>query len=106
MKARHISSAEETITDLGLSESASSLAAPNSVLMVVRSGILKHTIPVALNSVPVALNQDIKAITFDPARVWPNYFVYFVEGHNDALLLAWGKQGATVESIGAVAQMR
>ena len=34
----------------------------NSILIVVRSGVLKHTIPVALNRLPVAINQDMKAL--------------------------------------------
>ena len=32
-----------------------------SVLVVVRSGILARTLPVALNSVPVTINQDMRA---------------------------------------------
>jgi type I restriction enzyme S subunit len=66
---------------------------------VVRSGILKHTIPVAINRVPVALNQDMKAITFENSRCLPRFFQRWVQGLNDQLLLAWSKQGATVESI-------
>lgn len=99
MKSRLVCAAEENITEAGLFESATSLAETGSVLMVVRSGILKHTIPVALNTAPVAINQDLKAITFDPQTMLASYFAYFVEGYNDALLLVWGKQGATVESI-------
>jgi type I restriction enzyme S subunit len=30
-------------------------------LVVTRSGILKHTLPIATNIIPVAINQDIKA---------------------------------------------
>ena len=29
--------------------------------MVIRSGILKHTLPVAINAVPITVNQDLKA---------------------------------------------
>ena len=32
----------------------------NSVIMVIRSGILKHTLPVAINAVPITVNQDLK----------------------------------------------
>ena len=32
----------------------------NSVIMVIRSGILKHTLPVAVNKVPITVNQDLK----------------------------------------------
>ena len=69
------------------------------MLIVVRSGILKHTIPIAINEVPVALNQDMKALTFDIRKCDGRFFLRWVQGHNEQLLLAWAKQGATVESI-------
>ncbi|TXI22158.1 MAG: restriction endonuclease subunit S [Roseateles sp.] len=99
MKAESIQGAEECITAVGLSNSTANLIEPGHVLMVVRSGILKHTIPVAINHVPVALNQDMKAISMDRAKCEPTFFARWVQGLNDDLLLAWAKQGATVESI-------
>jgi len=65
--------------------------------MVVRSGILKHTIPVGINTIPVALNQDMKALHAYGVRT--DFLLRWVQGLNDRLLLAWAKQGATVESI-------
>jgi type I restriction enzyme S subunit len=65
--------------------------------MVVRSGILKHTIPVAINEQPVVLNQDMKAIR--PVGVSAKFLLRWVQGLNAQLLLAWSKPGATVESI-------
>lgn len=99
MKAEEIELTEETITQLALDSSPTSMISPGSVLMVVRSGILKHTIPVAINSRAVTVNQDLKALSFDPAVCLPKFFLRWVQGLNDMLLLAWSKQGATVESI-------
>lgn len=99
MKAERISGAEERITDEGLSACASPVVDAGSLLMVVRSGILKHTIPVAINDVPVALNQDMKALRFTRGSATSEFFLRWVQGLNDLLLLAWAKQGATVESI-------
>ena len=99
MKAELVSGAEELITEEGLANSATSLIPANTVLMVVRSGILKHTIPVAINVTPVALNQDMKALSFRTSEFLPRFFFRWVQGLNDSLLLAWAKQGATVESI-------
>ncbi|MNS05699.1 EcoKI restriction-modification system protein HsdS [compost metagenome] len=98
MKTELISGAQENITEAGLAGSSSSLIKPGAVLMVVRSGILQHTIPVAQNVVPVALNQDMKALRFN-TECSPAFFVRWVQGLNHQLLLAWAKQGATVESI-------
>lgn len=99
MKAEQVEGAEECITDAGLVGSSASLVPPGRVLMVVRSGILKHTIPVAINAVEVALNQDMKALELAPHTCDSKFFLRWVQGLNNELLLAWSKQGATVESI-------
>jgi len=84
---------------LGLSQSTSSLHQPNRVLMVIRSGILQRVIPVAINEATVAINQDMKVFTFDSEACLPRFFLRWVQGLNDRLLLEWAHQGATVESI-------
>ncbi|NRP86928.1 Type-1 restriction enzyme EcoKI specificity protein [Ensifer adhaerens] len=99
MKTEVIVSAEEYITAAGVENSATIIQPPESLLLVVRSGILQHTIPVAVNKVPVALNQDMKALKFDEALCLPQFAFRWVQGFNDQLLLAWRKAGATVESI-------
>jgi len=99
MRTEKIDSSEEFITMSGLENSSSSLQDPGNILMVVRSGILKHTIPVAINNVPVALNQDMKVLHFLPTKCLSIFFLRWVQGLNNALLLAWAKQGATVDSI-------
>ena len=99
MKSEQIVGAEESITEEGLRSSASNLLPPGRVLIVVRSGILKHTIPIAINETTVALNQDMKALSFDATKCDARFFLRWVQGHNDQLLFAWSKQGATVESI-------
>ena len=88
MKAERIVGAEEYITEEGLRSSSSNLLSAGRVLMVVRSGILKHTIPVAINDVPVALNQDMKALDFNSNRCVARFFLRWVQGFNDRLLLA------------------
>ena len=98
MKAPLISETEETITDQGLLSSAASLVPPGAVLMVVRSGILRHTIPLSENVCEVALNQDMKAIRFSDIST-ARFFRYWVSGFNGKLIFVWSKQGATVESI-------
>lgn len=99
MKAEQIVGAAESITEEGLKSSASNLLASGRVLIVVRSGILKHTIPIAINETAVALNQDMKALSFDATKCDAWFFLRWVQGHNEQLLFAWSKQGATVESI-------
>ncbi len=99
MKSERVDSAEESITQLGLENSTTSLYPVNSVLMVIRSGILQHTLPVAINEVSVAINQDLKALVFDKSQCETRFFLRWIQGLNDHLILAWASEGATVESI-------
>jgi type I restriction enzyme S subunit len=66
--------------------------------MVVRSGILQRTIPIAINRVRVTLNQDMKALKFN-AQMDVEYVANYILGNVGMLLLEWSKDGATVESI-------
>ena len=48
------------INKLGVENSTAQMVPVDSVIMVIRSGILKHTLPVAINAVPITVNQDLK----------------------------------------------
>ena len=98
MKRRMIDSAEDLITIHAVKNSATNMVPPYSVLMVVRSGILKHSLPVALNTVPVALNQDMKAFRFRSTLI-PEFFAYWIEGQQKHKLLEWCQIGATVDNV-------
>ena len=98
MKRAHITDTEDYITAAGLVASPCSPVPIGSVLVVVRSGILKHTIPVAVNQVVVTLNQDMRAMV--PADgIESRFLAYQIEGCQGELLDEWVKQGATVESV-------
>ncbi|WP_246585144.1 restriction endonuclease subunit S [[Mycobacterium] fortunisiensis] len=62
MKRQVITSSLVTLTQQGLQHSPAKLVPKDTVLVVVRSGVLKHTLPVALTGVPVTLNQDMKGL--------------------------------------------
>ena len=98
MKRRVITSAVDYITEAAVDGSATSFVDAGSPLMVVRSGILRHTLPVAIAGRRLTLNQDMKAFNLS-SRLNPMFFVYWVEGQSSDLLLEWRQFGATVESI-------
>ena len=98
MKTPRLSTTIDNITDSAIKQSNTNLLEKGALLMVVRSGILQHSIPVAINDVPMSLNQDMKALRFSAPRL-SEYAFYFVEGNQSRLLLEWSKEGATVESI-------
>lgn len=75
MKSDIIIDSIDHITEVAVEKSSAKMVPANSVLMVIRSGILKHTLPVAINSVPVTVNQDMKV--FIPSnRVTAQYLAY------------------------------
>ncbi|MCT6836594.1 MAG: restriction endonuclease subunit S [Bifidobacteriales bacterium] len=99
MKSDVIVDTEDHITDKAISETATQIVPSGNVLLVVRSGILRHTIPVAINAMEVALNQDMKCIIINHKLYDVHYIFRLIQGANSALLPLWSKQGATVESL-------
>lgn len=63
MKVRDLYATSLNITEEAIKGSSTRLISEPSVLFVVRGMILAHTLPVAINRVPVTMNQDMKAIT-------------------------------------------
>jgi type I restriction enzyme S subunit len=57
----------------------------NSVLVVVRGMILAHTFPVAINTVPVTINQDMKAL-FANSRVSAKFLAWMLRGLQPLML--------------------
>jgi type I restriction enzyme, S subunit len=98
MKSEVIEDSADHITEEAVSASATRMVPAGAVLIVVRSGILRHTIPVAITARPVALNQDMKAL-IPSAECEPRFLKYVIQGQQHVLLHAWTKTGATVESI-------
>jgi type I restriction enzyme S subunit len=74
MKMPRLSDVADHISDTALKE-GSSLAPVGSVFVVIRGMILAKDVPFALAEVPMAFNQDMKAIISGP-RVLPSFLLY------------------------------
>lgn len=98
MKTPRISDAIDHITPAALENSATNLVRRGSVLVVVRSGILKHTLPVAINDRDVALNQDMKAV-FPRDGILADYLALTLKAFERQILHECTKSGVTVQSI-------
>lgn len=98
MKSFWISDTQNKLTEIAVNDSSTNFVEEGALLMVVRSGILQRTIPIAINTVQVTLNQDMKALKFNE-RVEVEYVANYILGNVTTLLLEWSKEGATVESI-------
>lgn len=105
MKSFEAFDSQDHITAQAVAESPVKRIAPNSVLVVFRSGILAHTLPIAINRATVTLNQDMKALT-PRGEVSCDYLAYYLRSAQRGILEAAKKKGATVESIDADAFLR
>lgn len=99
MKTACIADAEDKITRTAITESAARIVGENSVLAVVRSGILAHSFPVATVGRDVSFNQDIKAITPKNGALLPSYLFWMLKGQEARILSIGIKKGATVHSL-------
>ena len=97
-KAFRFEDSEDHITELALTESTTYYVNRPAVLMVSRSGILQHTLPVMVTHKPTTINQDIKAF-FPDDRVSVDYLGAFFDVFGSRLLPLVCKSGATVQSL-------
>ena len=98
MRYLWVSDAEDHITEEAIANSATSLIPAGALLVVTRSGILRRLIPVAVNTVPVAINQDMKCLRLDQGHDL-HYVLFCLRGFNQSLLQYAAKVGTTVESL-------
>jgi type I restriction enzyme S subunit len=98
MKRARVGSAAERITQAAVDSSATKLIPAESILCVIRSGILQHTFPVALAECDVTINQDMRALTAH-GGIDPDYVRFFLMARNRDILHTTAKDGTTVASI-------
>ncbi|WP_242837784.1 restriction endonuclease subunit S [Ruminococcus albus] len=96
MKSKYIDSSQISLSEKGAE--IMQIIAPDTLLLVARSGILRHTLPVAILKRQATINQDIKAISIYNTSLVE--FIYtFLKGMENSILLRYTKSGTTVENI-------
>lgn len=98
MKAWRLRGTADHITTLALQEGRAQLLTANSVAFVVRSGILSHTLPVAIVPFETTVNQDMRVLTPTPS-LNPEWLLYAILAHADDIRQRCQKDGTTVASI-------
>ena len=98
MKSDYLLDSEDHITQAAVGECGLTLFAPGALIFCVRSGILRHTFPVAVATLPVTINQDLRALSLT-GDINPAFLLYYMRGMNNAIVSLYQKIGATVESI-------
>lgn len=86
--------AVDWITDIAIRKSATKVILRDSILVGTRVGIGK----VAINSVPMATNQDVIALTGIDTTIWDkNFLCKFIQSKSDFLISQ--SRGATIRGI-------
>ena len=96
IKSKYVSSSKIMLSEDGTQQMT--LYNPNTLLLVTRSGILRHTVPISILQKQATINQDIKAISLylpDMAE----YIYLCIRGFEHFILTHYTKEGTTVESI-------
>ncbi|WP_368103666.1 restriction endonuclease subunit S [Bifidobacterium catenulatum] len=96
VKSHYLDGTTTQITEKGAKELT--LYPAGSLVMVTRSGILRHTLPVAELRKPSTVNQDIRVI-LPQEKYYGQWLLQFFISRNKELLLEFGKTGTTVESV-------
>ncbi|WP_404996988.1 restriction endonuclease subunit S [Caldifermentibacillus hisashii] len=86
MKRLLIDNSLQHISKEAIENSSAKIIPKNSVLMVIRSGILKKKLPLAINTREVAVNQDMKAFTVNKELINPEYLLFFFMFYQRKLL--------------------
>lgn len=96
MKTDVLTDSQIKINQLGVDNSTARMVPINSVIMVIRSGILKHTLPVAINAVPITVNQDLK-VFIPNERVLTRFLAVQFKMHEKDILS--GVRAVTADNI-------
>ncbi|MFR7628975.1 restriction endonuclease subunit S [Roseburia hominis] len=98
MKSSTLEDTQDHITEKAVKEASMTVYPANSIAVVTRSGILKHTFPVAYVPFETTINQDIKMLVVNE-DILPRYAFHVIQGKGNDILVKTKKQGGTVDSL-------
>lgn len=99
MKVDFIYDAEDHISESAVKNSSTKMMPIDTILIVVRSGILKHSLPIAITINPVSFNQDIIAIQRKTKKLIQEYLFYYLKSTSAVHIKNGIKPGVTVQSF-------
>ncbi len=100
VKTKEIHDTERHITELAIPNSSTKWIEKDSLLFVMRSGILRRIFPISIAKTKLCVNQDIQTVSLDAN--WNTEYVYwFLQGNESDIRHSCSKDGTTVESIDA-----
>jgi type I restriction enzyme, S subunit len=99
MKSLFLNSVQDKITEKAVMGARLEIYPKGTILGVFRSGILRHSFPVAITQMETTINQDLKAIGVNEEVVLKEYFLFYLKTFQKMILERAQKCGVTVESI-------
>lgn len=97
MKSAVIEDTLMKVNEIGVKTSSANYIEKPALLVVMRSGILRRTFPVAMVKKPFTVNQDLKAIVPDKDDL--EFLFWMLLSNERRILDSCMKNGTTVESI-------
>lgn len=98
LKENELFDVEDHISETAVINSSTKVVPAGSMLIAVRTGILRHTFPVVIIRNKMAINQDLKALIPNDEFL-PEYVAGFLRYTEKQILRECVKSGTTVESV-------
>jgi type I restriction enzyme S subunit len=89
---------KDHISQIAANSSSTKLLASGTILVVIRSGVLAHSLPVGVIRQAATFNQDIKAI-IPNNEIDSEYVALFLRANEHKIIRNGVKRGATVHSL-------
>lgn len=96
IKKLYLEDTEEHVTEEAVQSSATNVVPEGSVLVVVKSKILAHTLPISITRVPMCFGQDIKGL-IPESGITPEFLVYSLQAQLNRILSR--ARGANTEGL-------
>jgi type I restriction enzyme S subunit len=96
IKRLYLDDTEDHVTEEAVQSSATNIVPPKTVLVVVKSKILAHSLPMAITNVPMCFGQDLKGLVPNPG-VTPEFIVHSLQAQARRVLSR--ARGANTEGL-------
>ncbi|EPD32308.1 hypothetical protein HMPREF9306_01877 [Propionimicrobium lymphophilum ACS-093-V-SCH5] len=98
IKSTHLIDAQDKISKEAVQARGLRIHSPETLIIVARSGILKHSLPVGILEKEGTINQDLKALTTNE-NVTPKFALHALQNFASQILLKCHKAGGSVDSL-------
>lgn len=98
IKSTYLTDSIDKITQEGVENSSAKLAKKGAIVIVTRSGILQHSLPVAKLLVNATVNQDLK-VFYSENQLLNDFLLWYLQANEKRILNEFSKSGTTVNSI-------